>query len=378
MHSSPEGKNYLNYPTGIKSWLITLDHKRIGLMYLFTTLTFFLVGGTYAMLIRLKHWYPSSALMTADTYNKAFTYHGTIMVFMVVIPMIPAAIGNFILPIILGAKDVAFPKLNLLSYYIFIAGATLALSTLFLNGVDTGWTFYTPYSTRTGSSASLMVMAAFTMGFSSILTGLNFMATTHKLRAPGLTWGRLPLFVWGIYATSIVQLLATPVLALTLLLLFLERTFHIGFFDPNLGGDPVLFEHFFWFYSHPAVYIMILPAMAIINEVIPVFSQKSIFGYKAMAAAIFGIAAVAFVVWGHHMFTSGESDTSIFLFSLITMFVGVPTGVKVFGWLATMYKGSITFEAPMLYALAFIFVFTIGGLTGIVLATIAANMHLHG
>lgn len=378
MSSSPVGTNYLNYPKGIKSWIITLDHKRIGLMYLVTTLAFFLVGGIYATLVRLEHWTPGATMVDADTYNRYFTYHGTIMVFMVIIPMIPAAIGNFILPIILGAKDVAFPRLNLLSYYIFIAGAMLALGTLFLNGVDTGWTFYTPYSIKTGSSASLMVMAAFVMGFSSILTGLNFMATTHKLRAKGLTWDRLPLFVWGIYATSIIQVLATPVLALTLFLLFLERAVGIGIFDPMLGGDPVLFQHFFWFYSHPAVYIMILPAMAVINEVIPTFSQKSIFGYKAMALAIFGIAAVAFLVWGHHMFTSGQSDLSVFLFSLITMFVGVPTGVKVFGWLATLYKGSISFEAPMLYAFAFLFVFTIGGLTGIVLATIATNMHLHG
>jgi cytochrome c oxidase subunit 1 len=372
---SPEGTNYLNSTKGLKSWLCTLDHKRIGIMYLFTILGFFLVGGIYAILVRLEHWTPGTTIMSADTYNKAFTYHGTIMVFMVIIPMIPAAIGNFILPMMLGAKDVAFPRLNLLSYYIFISGAAVALSTLFFRGVDTGWTFYTPYSTRTGSSAALMVSAAFIMGFSSILTALNFIATTHKLRAEGLTWGRLPLFIWSVYATSIIQILATPVLALTLALLFLERVFNIGIFDPALGGDPVLFQHFFWFYSHPAVYIMILPAMGVINEVIPVFSRKPIFGYKAMAAAIFGIACVAFLVWGHHLFTSGESNTSMFLFSLITMFVAVPTGVKVFGWLATLYKGSISFEAPMLYAFAFLFVFTIGGLTGVVLATIATDMH---
>ncbi len=376
-HESPAGTNYLTYPKGIWSWLSTLDHKRIGIMYLASTILFFLVGGIYAILVRLEHWTGGQTLMSADTYNKAFTYHGTIMVFMVIIPMIPAAIGNFVLPVMLGAKDVAFPRLNLLSYYVFMAGAAIALSTLFFKGVDTGWTFYAPYSTRTGSSAALMVSAAFVMGFSSILTGLNFIATVHKLRAPGLTMSKLPLMVWSLYATSIIQLLATPVLALTLCLLAIERIFGIGFFDPALGGDPVLFQHFFWFYSHPAVYIMILPAMGVINEVIPVFSRKPIFGYGAMAAAIFGIAAVSFLVWGHHMFTSGESDTSVFVFSLITMFVGVPTGVKVFGWLATLYKGSISFEAPMLYALAFLFVFTIGGLTGIVLATIAVDIHLH-
>lgn len=376
-HSSPIGSNYLNYPKGWKSWIVTLDHKRIGIMYLVTTLAAFLLGGIYAILVRLEHWTPGQTLMSADTYNKAFTYHGTIMVFMVIIPMIPAAIGNFCLPIMVGAKDVAFPKLNLASYYIFLAGAVVALSTLFFKGVDTGWTFYAPYSTRTGSSAALMVSAAFIMGFSSILTALNFIATVHKLRAPGLTMGRLPLLLWSLYATAIIQILATPVLALTLCLLALERIFGIGFFDPALGGDPVLFQHFFWFYSHPAVYIMILPAMGVINEVIPVFARKPIFGYKAMAGAIFGIAAVSFIVWGHHMYTSGESSLSIFLFSLLTVFVAVPTGVKVFGWLATLYKGSITFEAPMLYALAFLFVFTIGGLTGVVLANIAADIHFH-
>ncbi len=377
MSESPEGTSYLNYPKGWTSWLTTLDHKRIGLMYLVTTLVFFLLGGIYALAVRLEHWTPGRTIMDADTYNQAFTYHGTMMVFMVIIPMIPAAIGNFILPMMLGAKDVAFPRLNLLSYYVFIAGAILALMTLFFKGVDTGWTFYTPYSTRTGTSAALMVSAAFVMGFSSILTGLNFIASVHKLRAEGLSWGRLPLFLWSLYATSIIQVLATPVLALTLLLLAVEKIFGIGIFDPALGGDPVLFQHFFWFYSHPAVYIMILPAMGVINEVIPVFSRKPIFGYKAMAAAIFGIALVAFVVWGHHMYTSGESDFSIFLFSLITMFVGVPTGVKVFGWLATLYGGSISFKAPMLYAFAFLFVFLIGGLTGVVLANIAADIHLH-
>lgn len=377
MSSSPEGTNYLNYPAGWSSWLTTLDHKRIGLMYLVTTLFFFLLGGFYAILVRTEHWTGGPTVMGADAYNQAFTYHGTIMVFMVIIPMIPAAIGNFVLPMMLGAKDVAFPKLNLLSYYIFIVGALMALSTLFFRGVDTGWTFYAPYSTRTGSSAALMVMSAFVMGFSSILTGLNFIASIHKLRAEGLTWGRLPLFLWALYATSIIQLLATPVLALTLALLAAEKIFGIGIFDPALGGDPVLFQHFFWFYSHPAVYIMILPAMGVINEVIPVFSRKPVFGYKAMAAAIFGIALVAFVVWGHHMFTSGQSSTANFVFSLITMFVAVPTGVKMFGWLATLYKGSIRFQAPMLYAFAFLFVFLVGGLTGVILATLGADIHFH-
>lgn len=370
------GTNYLNATHGLGSWICTLDHKRIGLMYLFTILLTFLMGGVFAILIRLQLGHMGLNIMTADQYNKAFTYHGAIMVFMVVIPMIPAAIGNFVLPIMIGAKDVAFPRLNLASYYVFLAGASLAAYTLFSKGVDTGWTFYAPYSIRTGTAASYVLMGAFIMGFSSIFTGLNFIVTIHKLRAPGLTWDRLPLFCWALYATSIIQVLATPVLAITLLLLVFERATGIGIFDPKIGGDPVLFQHFFWFYSHPAVYIMALPAMGVISEVIPVFSRKPIFGYKAIAMATFGIALVAFLVWGHHMFVSGQSEMANFVFSLLTMFVAVPTGVKVFSWVATMYKGSLRFDAPMIYAMAFLFVFTIGGLTGMFLASLATDVHL--
>ncbi len=370
------GDNYINHTPGIKSWLGTLDHKRIGMMYLFTIMIFFLLGGIFALGIRLELFSPGLQYMTQDTYNRFFTYHGAIMVFMVIIPLIPAAIGNFVLPMMLGAKDVAFPRWNLFSYYIYICGALLASSTLFLKGVDTGWTFYTPYSIRSSSSATYVLLGAFIMGFSSILTGLNFIVTIHKLRAPGLHWDRLPLFVWALYATSVIQVLATPVLAITLLLLVLERTLGIGIFDPKLGGDPVLFQHFFWFYSHPAVYIMVLPGMGVISEIIPVFSRKPIFGYKAIAAATFGIALVSFIVWGHHLFVSGQSEFANMVFSLITMFVAIPTGVKVFGWVATMYKGSLRFNTPLLYVFGFLFVFTIGGLTGVFLATIAIDVHL--
>jgi len=376
-HSSPEGTNYLTYPKGLMSWIITLDHKRIGIMYLVSVLFFFFVGGMFALAIRLELFWPGKVLLTADQYNQAFSYHGIIMVFLVIIPMIPAAIGNFVLPLMLGAKDVAFPRINLASYYIFVAASILAVGTLFFGRIDTGWTFYTPYSTQTATAATMMLCAAFVAGFSSIFTGLNFMATVHKLRAPGQTWGKLPLFVWAIYATSVIQVLATPVLGLTLALVAIERIAGVGIFDPALGGDPILFQHFFWFYSHPAVYIMILPAMGVINEVIPVFSRKPIFGYRAMAAAIFGIALVSFAVWGHHMFTSGQTPLVNMLFSLITMFVAVPTGIKVFSWVATLYKGNIYFQAPMLYAFGFVFVFVIGGLTGIVLATIAIDIHFH-
>jgi cytochrome c oxidase subunit 1 len=370
------GTNYINHEKGIWSWLSTLDHKRIGLMYLFTVLTFFLMGGTFATLIRLEHMSGGQTLMDANQYNRMFTYHGAIMVFLVIIPAIPGALGNFVLPMMLGAKDVAFPRLNLASYYIFILGATIALCALFFNGADTGWTFYTPYSIRTGSTVILVVLGAFVAGFASILTGLNFIVTVHKLRTQGLSWFRLPLFIWAIYATSIIQVLATPVLAITLLLLMAERILKIGIFDPAIGGDPVLFQHFFWFYSHPAVYIMILPAMGIISEVIPVFSRKPIFGYKAIAYSSFGIALIAFVVWGHHLFVSGQSEFANFLFSLITMFVAVPTGVKVFSWVATMYKGRLIMKAPMLYAFGFLEMFMIGGLTGVFLGSLAVDVHL--
>lgn len=371
-----EGTHYLNHTTGLKSWLTTLDHKRIGVMYLFSVLAFFLVGGVFALMIRIELLTPGQTIMDANTYNKLFTYHGAIMVFLVIIPAIPAALGNFILPMMLGAKDVAFPRLNLASYYIYMIGAAFACSALFLNGVDTGWTFYTPYSIRSGTSVIFVVFGAFVAGFSSILTGLNFIVTIHKLRAPGLTWNRLPLFGWALYATSIIQVLATPVLAITLLLIIAERVFQIGIFDPKLGGDAVLFQHFFWFYSHPAVYIMILPALGVVSEVLPVFCRKPIFGYKAIAISSFGIALVAFVVWGHHLFVSGQSELANFVFSLITMFVAVPTGIKVFSWVATMYKASIRFNAPMLYVLGFLELFTIGGLTGVFLATLAIDVHL--
>jgi len=376
-HSSGEhGHHYLNHSKGLWSWLTTLDHKRIGVMYLYTVILFFLLGGLFALGIRLELFTPGRTIMDADTYNKFFTYHGAIMVFLVIIPSIPAALGNFVLPMMLGAKDVAFPRLNLLSYYVFMLGAVVALTSLFFNGVDTGWTFYTPYSIRTSTGTIFVVLGAFIAGFSSILTGLNFIVTIHKLRAPGLTWGRLPLFCWALYATSIIQVLATPVLAITLLLLVAERVLKVGIFDPALGGDAVLFQHFFWFYSHPAVYIMILPGMGVISEIMPVFSRKPIFGYRAIAYSSFGIALIAFIVWGHHLFVSGQSEMANFLFSLITMFVAVPTGIKVFSWVATMYRGSIRFNVPMLYALGFLELFTIGGLTGVFLATLAIDIHM--
>ena len=376
-HGSSSGTNYLNETKGLKSWFCSLDHKRIGLMYMISILTFFFVGGIMALLIRFELFAPGKQLLTPDQYNQVMTYHGAMMVFMVIVPGIPAILGNFFLPLHIGAADVAFPKLNLASWYVFMFGAFIAISTFFSTKVDTGWTFYTPYSIKTGTAVVSMVLAAFVMGMSSILTGLNFIVTVHKLRAPGMTMFRIPLFVWAIYSTAILQVIATPVLAITLLLLACERLFGVGIFDPALGGDPVLFQHFFWFYSHPAVYIMILPAMGIVSELIAAFSHKVIFGYKAIAYSSLGIAAVSFIVWGHHMFVSGQSEIAGVLFSFLTMLVGVPTAIKMFNWLATLYRGSVTFAAPMLYALGFMFLFAIGGVTGIILASMGIDVHFH-
>jgi len=374
-------KNYLNETTGIKSWLTTVDHKRIGIMYLCAVCFAFLLGGIFALLVRLSLLNPQHTLfgkvwVTAEMYNRFFTLHGAIMVFLFIIPAIPASLANFVLPMMLGAKDVAFPRINLMSFYLWCIGATMAIGSMVIGAVDTGWTFYTPYSTTTDGAVGLMTMAVFILGFSSIFTGLNFIATVHKLRAPGMGWFDMPLFVWGIYATGVIQILATPVLAITLVLLLIERVFQIGIFDSRIGGDPVLFQHFFWFYSHPAVYIMILPGMAIISEIIPTFSRKTIFGYRAIAYSSVSLALLSFIVWGHHLFVAGESDLANVVFSALTFLVALPSGVKMFNWLTTMYKGNISFETPMLYAMAFLFLFAIGGLTGIFFSTLAVDIHL--
>jgi cytochrome c oxidase subunit 1 len=383
MGHAAHGSNYINAEKGLLSWFTTLDHKRIGILYFVSVMIFFLMGGIAALLLRAELFAHNTTanvgqiFANGDVYNQVLTYHGAIMVFLVIIPGIPAILGNFFLPLQLGAKDVAFPKLNLASWYLLMTGATLAVITMFTKKVDTGWTFYTPYSIQSQTAVTLMVSAAFITGMSSILTGLNFIVTVHKLRAPGMTMFRMPLFVWALYSTSILQVLATPVLGITLLLLAMERTFGVGIFDPKLGGDPVLFQHFFWFYSHPAVYIMILPAMGVVSEIITTFSKKTIFGYTAIAYSSLGIAAVSFFVWGHHMFVSGQSEIAGIVFSFLTMLVGVPTAIKMFNWIATMYKGSIELRSPMLFALGFLFLFAIGGVTGIMLAVTAVDVHFH-
>ena len=375
---STERKNYLNAEYGIRSWLLTTDHKRIALLYLISITFFFFIGGFFALLIRLELLTPTGDLMTADMYNKAFTMHGQIMVFFFLIPSIPAVLGNFLIPMMIGAKDLAFPRLNLLSWYIYVVAGILYLHCLLIGGVDTGWTFYTPYSSMFSNTRVVEAgLAIFIVGFSSILTGLNFVVTIHRMRAPGMTWSRLPLFVWSLYATSIQLLLGTPIIAITLVLVVLERTLNLGIFDPTRGGDPVLFQHLFWFYSHPAVYIMILPSMGVISEIVPCFSRKRIFGYTFVALSSIGIAVLGFLVWAHHMFVAGISLYSALVFSFLSFMVAVPSAIKVFNWTATMYKGSISFSTPMLYALGFIGLFTMGGLTGLFLATLGVDVHVH-
>jgi len=373
-----ERETYLNSSYGVKSWLLTIDHKRIALLYLIGVTAFFFIGGFFAMLVRLELLTPAGDLLQSDTYNRVFTMHGVVMVFFFLIPAIPAVLGNFLVPLMIGAKDLAFPRINLLSWYIFMLGGTISLYAMITGGVDTGWTFYPPYSsTFSNSNVTGVGVGVFINGFSSILTGLNFIVTIHRMRAPGLTWGRLPLFIWSHYATSVIMVLGTPVIAITLLLLVFERVLHLGIFNPALGGDPLLFQHLFWFYSHPAVYIMVLPGMAVISELVTCFSRKRIFGYNFVALASVGIAVLGFLVWAHHMFVAGISVYAAMVFSLLSFFVAIPSAIKVFNWTATMYKGSISYSTPMLYVFGFIGLFTIGGLTGLFLASIGVDVHVH-
>lgn len=374
--------SYLKYAgkgRGLKSWIFSVDHKRIGILYLIATLTFFAVGVTFGFLMRLELIAPGRTIMDPQTYNSIFTLHGVIMIFLFIIPGLPAVFGNFFLPILIGAKDVAFPRINLLSWWLLLIGGLMAVTSILLPGgpADTGWTFYIPYSVRTGTNVSLALLAAFVLGFSSILTGINFVTTVHRLRAPGMSWFKMPLFVWSLYATAWIQVLATPIIGITLLLVAVERWFGVGIFDPVLGGDPVLFQHLFWIYSHPAVYIMILPAMGVVSEVIPVFARRTIFGYKFIAFSSMAIAVFGSLVWAHHMFTAGMSDTGQFIFSLLTFLVAIPSAIKVFNWTATLYKGSIELHPAMLFALGFIFLFAIGGLTGLFQGTLSVSIQTH-
>lgn len=371
-------QSYLNAKYGLKSWLLTRDHKRIAVLYLISVTLMFVVGGTYAALVRLELLTPGGDFLTADTYNKAFSAHGIIMVFFFLVPSIPAIFGNFLIPLQIGAKDLAFPRINLLSWYLYIIGAILAMTAILAGGVDTGWTFYPPYSSIYSQSHVMLAgLGIFIAGFSSILTGLNFIVTIHKMRAPGLTWFRLPLFVWAHYATSLIMILGTPVVAISILLIAVERVFGVGIFDPSIGGDPVLFQHLFWFYSHPAVYIMILPSMGVQSELIACFSRRRIFGYSFVAFSSLAIAILSFLVWGHHMFVSGQSMYAGLVFSVLSMLVAVPSAVKTFNWALTMYKGSITYDTPMLYAIGYLGLFVIGGLTGIFLAAMGLDVHVH-
>jgi cytochrome c oxidase subunit 1 len=380
MKTAPEDvlqKNYITAEYGVRSWLLTRDHKRIALLYLISITLFFFVGGFFAVLMRLELMTPQGDVVSAETYNRLFTMHGVAMIFFFLVPSIPAVLGNFLLPMMLGARDLAFPRLNLLSWYLYMIGGCYTIYAMVTGGIDTGWTFYTPYSTGYSTTNVVpVVVGIFVLGFSSILTGVNFIVTTHKMRAPGLTWFRLPLFVWAQYATSVIILLATPVLAITLALLGVERIFRVGIFDPALGGDPILFQHMFWFYSHPAVYIMVLPSMGVVSELVTCFARRRIFGYRFMAFAVMAIAVLGFLVWGHHMFVSGQSVYAGMAFSALSFFVAIPSAIKVFNWTATLHKGRIEFRTPVLYAFGFIGLFTIGGLTGLFLATLAVDVHL--
>jgi cytochrome c oxidase subunit 1 len=371
--------NYLNVEYGWRSWLFTKDHKRIALLYLISITFYFFIGGAFAVLMRIHLIDPQGALVQPETYNKLFTMHGIIMIFFFLIPSIPSVLGNFLVPLMIGARDLAFPRLNLLSWYIYMLGGAFTMYSVIHGGVDTGWTFYTPYSSTYANSQVIpAALGIFITGFSSILTGLNFIVTIHKMRAPGMTWFRMPLFLWSMYATSIIFVLGTPVLAIALFLLFLERVFQVGIFTPALGGDPLLFQHLFWFYSHPAVYIMILPAMGVISEIVPCFSRKRIFGYKVIGFSSVAIAVLSFLVWGHHMFVTGQSIYTGLVFSALSFMVAIPSAIKVFNWTATLYKGSISYDAPMLYALGFIGLFTMGGLTGLFLASLSTDVQLNG
>ena len=365
--------------TGLSAWIFSTDHKRIGLLYLYSTFAFFLVGVVLGLIMRIELMAPGRTLMGPDAYNALFTVHGVVMIFLFILPGLPGAFGNLVMPIQIGAQDVAFPRLNLVSWWLYISGAIIILASLFTGGgpPDTGWTFYLPFSARTATNVTLAVFGVFIIGFSAILTGLNFITTIHRQRTEGMSWGRLPLFVWSLYATAWVQILATPILAITLVLIMAERVLNVGLFDPARGGDPLMYQHLFWIYSHPAVYIMILPAMGVISDIIPVFSRKPIFGYKMIAFSSLAIAAAGSLVWGHHMFTSGMSDMAILVFSFLTFIVAIPSAIKVFNWVSTLYKGSISLEAPMLFALTFILLFSIGGLTGLVLGAAATDIHVH-
>ena len=374
----PVRATYLNAGFSLWSWLSTHDHKRIAILYTISVTLFFFIGGAAATIIRLTLISPSGDLVSAETYNKLFTIHGVVMVWFFLIPSIPATLGNFLVPLMIGARDMAFPRLNLTSWYIYVLGGLFTIGAMIAGGADTGWTFYTPFSTMFSNSRVIAAVAGvFVVGFSSILTGLNFIVTIHKMRAPGMTWFRLPLFIWTMYATSIILVLATPVLAMTLALIVFERLLGVGVFDPALGGDPLLFQHLFWFYSHPAVYVMVLPAMGVASEIVTCFSRKNIFGYRTMAFCILAIAVIGFLVWGHHMFVSGQSVYAGMVFSALSFLVSVPSAIKVFNWTATLYKGSIAFDAPMLYALGFVGLFMIGGMTGLFLASLALDVHLH-
>ena len=355
----------------VASWVTTVDHKRIGILYLWTTLGFFAIGGFLALLMRTQLLTPNEGFMTKNSYNEAVTIHGTTMIFLVLVP-VAAAFGNYLVPLMIGARDMAFPRLNALSYWFFVLGGVILLLSFLARGgaADTGWTAYVPLSTlhTPGNGQNLWILSLHILSLSSAAGAINFIVTIHNMRAPGMSWTRIPLFVWSILTYAWMLIIVLPTLSAGLTMMLLDREAGTNFFNPAKGGSPLLYQHVFWFFGHPEVYIIILPMMGVISEIIPVFARKPIFGYKAVAFSTVGIAFFSLLVWAHHMFAVGLPVALNIFFMLSSMVIAIPTGIKIMNWLATIWRGNISFDAPMLWALGFISIFTIGGLSGIFLA----------
>ncbi len=373
----PDSKGFLNWA---KHWLFTTNHKDIGTLYLTLSFTLFLLAGVFALLIRANLYHPGSALLDANSYNVLATLHGLIMIFGAIMPAF-VGLANWMIPLMVGAPDMALPRLNNWSFWILPFAFIIMLSTLFMRGSapNFGWTMYAPLSTTYGPpSTDFLIVAIHLLGLSSIMGAINIIATILNLREPDMTLMKMPIFVWSWLITAFLLIAAMPILAGTVTMMLFDRHFGTSFFSAGGGGDPLLYQHAFWSFGHPEVYIMILPGFGIISEIIPTFSRKKLFGYKFMVAAIASIAILSFVVWGHHMFTTGIATKAQLFFMYLTMLIAVPTGIKVFNWVGTMFRGALTFETPMLFALAFVFLFTLGGFSGLMLAIVPADIQYHG
>jgi cytochrome c oxidase subunit I len=363
---------------GWTSWFTTTDHKKIGIMYLYTVLVFFVLGGVEALLIRLQLGAPENTLVTPEVYNQLFTMHGTTMIFLVIVP-VWAGFANYLLPLMIGARDVAFPRLNAWSYWMFLFGGLALYASFFFSPPEAGWFSYVPLSSKEYSPSNgqeAWIYMVHLTGLASILGAINFIATIHNMRAPGMGWGRMPLFVWTILIYAYLIILALTSLAATVTMLLLDRNFGTNFFDPDEGGSALLWQHLFWFFGHPEVYILVLPAFGVFSEILPVFARKPIFGYKAIAAATAGIAFLGVLVWAHHMFATPMSTVVLAFFMLSSFLIAVPTGVKIFNWIATLWRGTVEYRVPLLYCIGGIFTFLMGGITGIFLAVFPIDWQL--